>query len=66
LPVFHRVADLFANGWPIFLILGGRSFCAQAAAEEPLAAATALLSVDLVFDSVVLTLLGWTPGAGLT
>jgi len=24
------VADLSANGWPIFLILGGRSFCAQA------------------------------------
>jgi hypothetical protein len=24
------VADLFANGWPIFLILGGRSFCGQA------------------------------------
>jgi hypothetical protein len=28
------VADLFANGWPIFLILGGRSFCGQAGTEE--------------------------------
>ena len=24
------MADLFANGWPIFLISGGRSFCGQA------------------------------------
>lgn len=27
------MADLFANGWPIFLILGGRSFCGQAIEE---------------------------------